>query len=490
MCQFGDSKACPAEKINHIGRPVQSANSISGIVIAVMKSSSVCFEGTGKPRCGTPAVVNPSGEGFQILQFLGGVFHHQNARNATGRLCIEGVHVDAVTFRLGIYLIGDSIPAQRPFRFKQLSFVTQYIFHQEVSRIKSAHAISVMVDIAPATAVSHSLIGDMVIHRHKFPLHFLTGRRIRLTVMVSYRNPFHQIKISTHLDSHLGQHIFVPVRNHPLVGFGRTHHENGHSGNLPVLIGNPVEIIFLTDGFHFLLRNLPFGIDHITETPFQQTHFLPLAVAYGRQFDVRFQQGVFVKHQPVIGGAGIDKRHLQVRRLLAGIYLCRSDQMIDEKAPFCIGSHDTEPVHSLFRRPLHIAFIADPCRTPSFEIDAERKRGTLSAVFQKLKLDSSILRLFIVYPYDESGKIQVLPCRVFLFELQVFPEFQYAVRFKGPFQRIFSVFIMCTGSVQLRPHTCHTGRQLRLFKREHPLVRNYLRMEECRTEKRQYQQSH
>ena len=259
---------------------------------------------------------------------------------------------------------------------------------------------------------------------------------------------------------------------------------------MPVLIGYLIEVVFLTDGFGFFLRHLPFGIDHVTETLFQQFHFLPLRVAYGSQFDVRFQQGVFVEYQPVIGSAGIDKRHLQIGCLLTGIHLCRSDQMIDEKASFCIGSHDAELVHSLFRRALHIAFIADPCRTPAFEIDAERERSALTAVFQKFKLDSSVLRLLIVYPYDESGKIQIFSCRVLLFKLQVFPEFQSPVRFEGPFQRMFSVFIMCTGYAQPRLNTGYTGRQLRLFKREHPLVRNYLRIEECRTEKRQYQHCH
>ena len=203
---------------------------------------------------------------------------------------------------------------------------------------------------------------------------------------------------------------------------------------MPVLIGYLIEVVFLTDGFGFFLRHLPFGIDHVTETLFQKFHFLPLPVAYGSQFDVRFQEGVFVEYQPVIGSTGIDKGDLQIGCLLTGIHLCRSDQMIDEKASFCIGSHDAELVHSLFRRALHIAFIADPCRTPTFEIDAERKRSALTAVFQKFKLDSSVLRLLIVYPYDESGKIQVFPCRVLLFKLQVFPEFQSPVRFEGPFQ--------------------------------------------------------
>ena len=227
---------------------------------------------------------------------------------------------------------------------------------------------------------------------------------------------------------------------------------------MPVLIGYLIEVVFLTDGFGFFLRHLPFGIDHVTKTLFQQFHFLPLPVAYGSQFDVRFQEGVFVEYQPVIGSAGIDKGDLQIGCLLTGVYLRRSDQMIDEKASFCIGSHDAELVHSLFRRALHIAFIADPCRTPAFEIDAERERSALTAVFQKFKLDSSVLRLLIVYPYDESGKIQVFPCRVLLFKLQVFPEFQFPVRFEGPFQRMFPVFIMCTGYAQLRLNTGYTGR--------------------------------
>ena len=59
--------------------------------------------------------------------------------------------------------------------------------------------------------------------------------------------------------------------------------------------------------------------------------------------------------------------------------------------------------------------------------------------------------------YDESGKIQVFPCRVLLFKLQVFPEFQSPVRFEGPFQRMFPVFIMCTGYAQLRLNTGYTA---------------------------------
>lgn len=87
-----------------------------------------------------------------------------------------------------------------------------------------------------------------------------------------------------------------------------------------------------------LLRHLPFGIDHVTKTLFQQFHFLPLPVAYGSQFDVRFQEGVFVEYQPVIGSAGIDKGDLQIGCLLTGVYLRRSDQMIDEKASFALGA--------------------------------------------------------------------------------------------------------------------------------------------------------
>ena len=117
VCQFGNGKACPTEKVNHIRCPVQSSNGIGRVVITVMESPSVHFERTGQSRCRTAAVVNPSGEGFQVLQFLRRVFHHQNACDAPGGLCIERIHIDAVAFRFGIYLVGDSIPAQCPLRF-------------------------------------------------------------------------------------------------------------------------------------------------------------------------------------------------------------------------------------------------------------------------------------------------------------------------------------------------------------------------------------
>ena len=227
---------------------------------------------------------------------------------------------------------------------------------------------------------------------------------------------------------------------------------------MPVLIGYLIEVVFLTDGFGFFLRHLPFGIDHVTKTLFQQFHFLPLPVAYGSQFDVRFQQGVFVEDQPVIGSAGIDKGDLQIGCLLTGVYLRRSDQMIDEKASFCIGSHDAELVHSFFRRALHIAFITYPCSAPTGEVDAKRKRGAYLAILQELEPNLLVLGLLIVHPYDESRKIGVFPRRVFLLKLQVFPEFQSPVRFEGPFQRMFPVFIMCTGYAQLRLNTGYTGR--------------------------------
>ena len=401
MRQLRNGKFSVAEKINHIRCPIQTANGISRIVIAMMESPAVYLERAVQPRSGTAAVINPAGKRPQVLQLLRGVFHHQDACYASGSLCIERVHINSVACRLGIHFVGYRIPAQCPFGFLQLSRLTQHVFHQEISQVQSADTVSVVMNVAPATAISHSLIGDMVIHRQEFLLHLLPELRSCSTVIIGYGNPFHQVEIGTHLYTELGQHILVPIRYNPFVSLGSTYHIDRYACHLPILVGYLIEIIFLADCLHLFVRELAFCIVHVAETLFQQAHLFLLSVTDGSQLDVRLQKRMFIDDQPMAFGVGIYERHLQIGRLLTGIHLGGSNQMIDEKASFCIWGDNTKLVHAFFRSALHIAFIAYPCGTPTFEIDSEREGCAFLAVFQELKFDGRILRLFIVYPHNK-----------------------------------------------------------------------------------------
>ena len=63
--------------------------------------------------------------------------------------------------------------------------------------------------------------------------------------------------------------------------------------------------------------------------------------------------------------------------LSAFIVLRCSNQMIDEKAPFCIWGDNTKFIHTFFRCALHITLITNPCGTPTFKVDSEREDDIL-----------------------------------------------------------------------------------------------------------------
>ena len=162
---------------------------------------------------------------------------------------------------------------------------------------------------------------------------------------------------------------------------------------------------------------------------------------------------------------------MQIGCLLTGVHLRRSDQMIDEKASFCIWGDDAELVHSLFRRALHIAFITYPCSAPTGEVDAKRKRGAYLAILQELEPNLLVLGLLIVHPYDESRKIGVFPRRVFLLKLQVFFDRQCGTRLESPAQTVVAIPIMFVANAQLRT-SCRSDkrRNLLLLKRKQALI--------------------
>ena len=147
-----------------------------------------------------------------------------------------------------------------------------------------------MMNISPTTTVRHSLIGNMVIHCQEFLLHFILDFRIRRTIIIGNSNSLHQVEISTHLHTHLGQHIFVPIRYNAFISFRSTYHKNRYPRNLAILIGNLIEIIFLADSLYLFIRYFTFCIVHVTETLLQQFHLFLLRLAHRSQFDIRLQQ--------------------------------------------------------------------------------------------------------------------------------------------------------------------------------------------------------
>jgi len=259
------------------------------------------------------------------------------------------------------------------------------------------------MDISPTTAISNSLIGDMIVHREEFIFHFCSDNSI-FSIVIGNSYPFHQIKISFHLDSQLSQHILIPIGYHPFISFRSTYHKNRYSGYLTVFIRNIIKLILLTNRLNLFLCQRRRSIHHLPETVLYQLHFLSLPFTYRSQLDIRLQQRMFIDHKPVICRSRIHKRNLQISRLLAGIDLCCGNQMIDKKFSFHIRRNHAQFIHLLFGNTLHIPFITNPCGTPTLEIDTERKRGTYFSVLQELKFYFFILRLFVIYPYDKCGK--------------------------------------------------------------------------------------
>ena len=135
MRQLGYGKLCMIKEVDHICCSVQTADSISRVVIAVMKNAAIALERPKQSGSRTATVINPTGEGFQVLQLLRGIFHHQDTCNATGSLRVKGIHINSVALRSGIHLVGYRIPTQCLFGFRQLSGFPKYVFHQEISQV-------------------------------------------------------------------------------------------------------------------------------------------------------------------------------------------------------------------------------------------------------------------------------------------------------------------------------------------------------------------
>ena len=191
-----------------------------------------------------------------------------------------------------------------------------------------------MMDISPTTTISHALIGYVIVHCQELLLHFFPNHRFRRTIIICNSYSFHQIEISTHFHTHLSEHILVPIRNDSFISFGGTYHIDRYSRNLTVFVSDLIEIIFLANIFNLFICDLAFRVDHITKTLFQQLHFCSLLIVYRSQFNIRFQKRVLIDNQPMVGGSGIDKRDLQIGRLLTCINLSSRNQMIDEKGSF------------------------------------------------------------------------------------------------------------------------------------------------------------
>ena len=190
-------ESCSAQQINHIRGTIQTADRISRVVITMVETSTVFFERTGQSNCRAPTIIYPTGERTKILKFLRSIFHNQDTCHAPLRLRIESIYINAINRGFRIYFIGDGIPAQSTFRFVQLSGFSQYIFHQEIGHIQTAHTVSVMMDISPTTAISYSLIGDVVVHRQELLFQLILCHSIR-SVVIGIGYPAHQIEILTH----------------------------------------------------------------------------------------------------------------------------------------------------------------------------------------------------------------------------------------------------------------------------------------------------
>ena len=191
-------ESCSTQQINHIRSTIQTTDRISRIVIAMMETSTVFFERTGQSNCRAATIIYPTGERTKILKFLRSIFHNQDTCHAPLRLCIESIYINAIDRGFRIHLISNGIPTQGAFRFIQLSGSPQYVFHQEVGHIQTAHAVSVMMDIPPTTAIGYSLISDMVVHGQELLFQFILCHSIR-SIVIGIGYPAHQIEILTHL---------------------------------------------------------------------------------------------------------------------------------------------------------------------------------------------------------------------------------------------------------------------------------------------------
>ena len=108
------------------------------------------------------------------------------------------------------------------------------------------------MDVSPTTAVSHALVGNMVVHGKELLLQFILRSNIRY-IVIGYGNTFHQFEILVHFHTQLGKHILIPIRYHTFVSFRLTHHEDRQTAHFPVFVRNLIVVILFTDSRHFLI---------------------------------------------------------------------------------------------------------------------------------------------------------------------------------------------------------------------------------------------
>ena len=221
------------------------------------------------------------------MQFFRGIFHNQNTCHTSLSLCIERVYIYTVYGRFKINLVSDGIPAQGTFGFIQLTGLIQYLFHQEIGHIQTAHAVTVVVDISPATAVGHTLVGNMIVHSEELLLQLILYSDIR-RIVISNGYALHQFEVFIHFHAQFGKHILIPIRYHTFVSFRLTYHEDRQTAHLTVSICNLVEVVLLTNSRHFLIRQLAGCIKHISEAFLYHPHFLFLHITYRSQGYIRF----------------------------------------------------------------------------------------------------------------------------------------------------------------------------------------------------------
>ena len=470
MSQFGYPELRTAQQVNHVCGTVQAAHCVGRIVVAMVEAGAVALEGAHQPVGRTAAVVEPAGEGTQVLHLLGRVFHDEDAGHAALRLGVEGVDVDAVHFRHGVDFVGNGIPAQRTFGLGQLARLAQHVLHQEVGHVEAAHAVTVVVDVAPAAAISHALVGDVVVHGQEL-LPQLVAQRVVLGVQIGSGDALHQVEIIAHLHAQLGEHVLVPAGYHAFVGLGLAHHEDGQTAHLAVLVGNLIEVIRLADGLHLLVGQLAGRVEHVAEAGFHPLDVGLLPVVERRQGDFGLPEGVLVDDEPVVRRALVDERHLHVGRLLAGIHLAGRDDVVEAELAPDIGGHDAHFVHAFFGHALHVAFVAHPRGTPAREVDAEGEGGAELAVLQEFKTNLLVLCLLVVHPHDEGRQIGIFARRVLGLEHQVFLHAEHGTRPILPAEAVEAVFVVLVvdgqaGTVVRR----HVGRHGSLFKGEQALV--------------------
>ena len=326
------------------------------------------------------------------------------------------------------------------------------------------------MDIAPTAAIGYPLVGDVVVHGQEL-LPQLVAQRVVLGVQIGSGDALHQVEIVVHLHAQLGKHILVPAGYHAFVGFGLTHHEDGQTAHLAVLIGNLIEVIRLADALHLLVGQLAGRVEHVAEAGFHPSDVSFLPLVERRQGDFRLPERVFVDDKPMVRRTLVDERYLHIGCLLAGIHLAGRDNVVEVKLTLYVGGHDAHFVHAFFGHALHVTFVAHPCGTPAREVDTEGERSAKLAVLQEFKAYLLVLSLLVVYPHDEGRQISILARRVFLLEHQVFLHAEYVARSILPAEAVKAVLVVLvvdgqTGAA-IHHHVC---RYCSVFKGEQALV--------------------